>query len=187
MRFRVILPVALAAVFALGACGGSSSPKASPKTSGSTTVTYEPAGANPSKSAKMVCEAEVRKDLADTLRITATRVTKPTWKDHIYSCTYVYPKGSFTLSTKELVDEKSTTDFFNSYKTKFGVKDTLFGLGQGAFVAKNDDLVVRKDYKVLLVDVQNVPKATGAFVPTMVRGDVATNIASVIMSCWVGA
>jgi hypothetical protein len=183
-----MLPVALAAVFALGACGSSSSPKASPSTSpGSTTVTYQPAGANPSKSAKMVCTTEVRGELADTLGVAATRVTKPTWKDHIYSCTFVYPKGSFTLATKELVDEKSTTDFFNGYKKKFGVKDTLFGLGQGAFVAKNDDLVVRKDYKVLLVDVQNVPAASGAFVPTMVRADVATNIASVIMSCWVGA
>src|SRR4029079_18397147 len=111
----------------------------------------------------------------------------PTWKDHIYSCTFVYPKGSFTLSTKELVDEKSTTDFFNAYKTKLGVKDTLFGLGQGAFVAKNDDLVVRKDYKVLLVDVQGVPKALSAFVPSMVRSDVASNIAAVIMSCWEGA
>ncbi|HTK16146.1 MAG TPA: hypothetical protein VL769_07110 [Acidimicrobiia bacterium] len=150
-------------------------------------MTYQPAGANPSKSAKMVCTAEVRGDLADTLGVAATRVTKPTWKDHVYSCTFVYPKGSFTLATKELVDEKSTTAFFDAYKKKFGVKDTLFGLGQGAFVAKNDDLVVRKDYKVLLVDVQNLPAASGAFIPTMVRADVATNIASVIMSCWVGA
>ena len=39
------------------------------------------------------------------------------------------PWASFTLATKELVDEKSTTDFFNGYKKKFGVKDTLFGLG----------------------------------------------------------
>ena len=57
------------------------------------------------------------------------------------------------------------------------MKDNLFGLGQGAFVAKNDDVVVRKDYKVLLVDVKNVPKGASAFVPAMVRPDVATNIA----------
>ena len=191
MRLRVILPATLAAVFVLGACGSSSPPEASPKTSepstGATSVTFEPAGVNPSKSAKMVCDGEVSGDLAETLGVTATRVTKPTWKDHVYSCTFVYPKGSIALSVKELVSEKTTTDFFNAQKQRLGSKDDLFGLGTGAFVAKNDDVVVRKDYKVLLVDVSKVPAANAAFVPAMSRSDVATNVASVIMSCWVGA
>jgi hypothetical protein len=188
MRLRVILPVTLAAVFAFAACGSSTPPKASPKTStGPTSVTYQPAGANPSKSAKMVCTDEVVGDLTDNLGVKATRVTTPTWKDHVYSCAFVYPKGSFVLSTKELVSEQTTTDFFNAQKQKLGVKQNLYGLGQGAFLAKNDDVVVRKDYKVLLVDIQKVPKPIGAFVPAMVRSDVAINIASVIMSCWVGA
>jgi hypothetical protein len=178
----------MAALFVLGACGSSSPPAASPKTStGASTVTYEPAGALPSKSAKMICTTEVRGELADTLGANAKRVTTPTWKDHIYSCSYFFAKGSFTLSVKELNDDKSTTDYFDGYKKTLGVKDNLFGLGQGAFVAKNDDVVVRKDYKVMLIDVANVPKALGAFVPAMVRPDVATNIASVVMSCWVGA
>ena len=154
---------------------------------GPTSVTYEPARKDPSKSAQMVCEAEVLADLADNLGFKATRVTTPTWKDHIYSCGYIYPKGSFVLSTKELVSEKTTTDYFNGLKQKLGVQQNLFGLGQGAFLAKNDDVVVRKDYKVLLVDISKVPKPVGAFVPAMVRSDVAINIASVIMSCWVGA
>ena len=183
MRLRVILPLALTALFALGACGSSSPPKAAPET----TVTYEPAGVNPSKSAKMVCEAEVRGEVGDALGVEVTKVTKPTWKDHVYSCTYVFPNGSFVLSVKELVSEKTTTDFFNSQKQELGLNDNLYGLGQGAFLAKNDDVVVRKDYKVLLVDVKNVPKGTGTFAPAMVRPDVATNVAAVIMSCWVGA
>ena len=188
MRLRLILPLALVSLLALGACGSSSPPEASTKTTtGATPVTYEPAGVNPSKSAKMVCESEVAGDLAEALGVKATKVTKPTWKDHVYSCTFVYPKGSFVLSTKELVSEKTTTDYFNMLKQKLGFKANLYGLGQGAFVAKNDDVVVRKDYKVLLVDVKNVPKGTGTFVPAMVRPDVATNVASVIMNCWPGA
>ena len=189
MRLRVITPLALAALFVLAACGSSSPPKASPGTStGTTTVTYEPAGVNPSTSAKMVCTTEAQDEIAGALGMSATKVTPPTWKDHIYSCTYVYPKGSFVLSVKELVSEKTTTDFFNAYKQKLGVKENLYGFsGQGAFIAKNDDVVVRKDYKVLLVDVKNVPKGTGTFVPAMVRPDVATNVASVIMNCWPGA
>ena len=188
MRLRVVLPVALAALFLLGACGSSSPPQASLKTStGPTTVTYEPAKATPSISAKMICTTEVRGELGDTLGVKPTRVTAPTWKDHVYSCTYIYPKGSFVLSVKELVSEQTTTDYFNAQKQKFGAKQNLFGLGQGAFVTKSDDVVVRKDYKVMLVDVTNVPKADAAFVPAMSRSDVAINVASVIMSCWAGA
>ena len=188
MRLRLILPLALVSLVALGACGSSSPPKASTKTTtGATPVTYQPAGVNPSKSAKMVCTSEVEGDIAEALDVKATKMTKPTWMDHVYSCAFVYPKGSFVLSTKELVSEKTTTDYFNSLKQKLGFKANLYGLGQGAFVAKNDDVVVRKDYKVLHVDVKNVPKGASAFAPAMIRPDVATNIAAVIMSCWVGA
>jgi len=188
MRLRVVLPLSLSALFALAACGSSSPPQASLKTStGPTTVTYEPAGALPSISAKMICTTEARNELNDTIGVKPTRVTVPTWKDHVYSCTYIYPKGSYVLSVKELVSEQTTTDYFNALKQQYGAKQNLFGLGQGAFVTKNDDVVVRKDYKVMLVDVHNVPKADAAFVPAMSRSDVAVNVASVIMSCWAGA
>jgi hypothetical protein len=40
---------------------------------------------------------------------------------------------------------------------------------------------------VLVVDVKNIPKGRDAFVPTMDRSDVATNVAGVIMQCWEGA
>ena len=136
----------------------------------------------------MVCTTEAQNELADALGMKPTSVTKPVWKDHVYSCTYVYPKGSFGLAVKELVSDKATTDYFNAQKQRLGVQENLFGFaGQGAFIAKNDDVVVRKDYKVLLVDVKKVPKGTGTFVPAMVRPDIATNIASVIMNCWPGA
>ena len=102
----------------------------------------------------------------------------------MYSCTFVYANGSFTISVKELVNQEKTNAYFDAYKTRLGVAQNLFGLGQGAFVAKNDDVVVRKDYKVLLVDVKNVPSN---FIPAMTPSIVSTNIAAVIMGCWVGA
>jgi hypothetical protein len=187
MRLRVILPLMLAALFALGACGSSGAPPKAAPGSTNTSLGAVPAGALPSVSAKMVCNEEAQVEIGESLGEPATRVTKPTWRDHVYSCTYVYPKGSFVISVKELIDEKSTTAFFESYKKKLGAADNLFGLGDGAFVAKNDDVVVRKDYKVLLVDVKDVPKPLGKFVPAMVRSDVASNVAAVIMSCWIGA
>ena len=188
VRRRWLVPVALAAVVALGACGGGTT-SSSKSTSGARTgrqasVTYAPAGANPSVSAKMVCEKEVRSEISGALGVHETRVTTPTWINHIYSCTYMYPNGSFVLSVKELVSAQATTAYFDDLAKQLGRAQTLNGLAQGAFIAKNDDVVVRKDYKVLLVDVHATP---ATFVPAMTRSDVATNIAASIMSCWTGA
>lgn len=174
----------------LGACGGSSS-KASPpaatsqgQPAGDTTVTYAPAGVNPSISAKMICEKEAIDDIAEAIEVKTTSVTKPTWVDHVYSCKYKYPNGSITLSVKEVSTAAETTAYFNSLATKYGKRQTINGLAQGAFIASNDDVVVRKDYKILLVDVSGIP---ANFAPATTRTDVAENIAAAIMSCWSGA
>jgi hypothetical protein len=185
MRRRLIVPLTLATALALGACGSSgSAAKPGSTKAGSTPSTFQPASAVPSKSAKMVCSKEAQEDMASALGLHATRVTTPTWRDHTYSCTWIYPKGSFVLSVKELVSAETTIDFFNAAKKRLGAAQNLFGLGDGAFIAKNNGVVVRKDYKVLLIDVKNIP---ANFVPAMTRPDVATNIAAVVMSCWVGA
>jgi hypothetical protein len=190
MRRSAVLAVLLA-VLALTGCG-SSAKTASPRTTPETTSvsvlsspTYEKAGPNPSKSAKMVCEKEARDDIAATLRIKETSVTAPTWvrARHLYSCTYVYPKGRITLNVKELVSEKTTTAYFESVKRKFGTIHELIGLGQGAWILKNDNVLVRKDYKVLLVDTHALPTTFGL---SMTRSDVGTNVAVAIMSCWTG-
>jgi hypothetical protein len=187
MRRLWILSITVLAVLIVAACGSESPPAASPPTTNAlklSSPSYEKAKPYPSTSAKMVCEAEVRGDIAKSLGAPATKVTTPTWKDHLYSCTYVYPNGSFVLSVKELSSEKQTTDFFNRQKQKLGFKDELNGLGQGGFAAKNDDVVVRKDYKVLTVDVTKAPKAVGALAPNMTRSDIAASVAAVIMTCW---
>jgi hypothetical protein len=173
----------VALAIALAACGSSATPKANPGTTAASTK-FQKAGALPSITSKMVCAKEAQTEIGSNLGLTATRVTTPTWKDHVYTCTYVYPNGSFTLSVKEMSDTKSTTDYFDAYKTQFGVAQNLFGLGQGAFIGKNDDVVARKDYKVLLVDVKNLPKGLGKFVPATTRSDAASNIAASIMACW---
>ena len=182
--FFIVLAVAL-----LGACGSSNPKVAAPDTTSVqqfSSPSYDKAGPNPSKSAKMVCQPEVRADIASSLGVKETRVTTPTWirAQHLFSCTYVYPRGRITLFVKELVDADTTTAYFDSVRKKYGSTQQLIGLGQGAWILKNNDVVVRKDYKVLLVDVQGIP---ATFVPAMTRSDVATNIASLIMGCWTGA
>jgi hypothetical protein len=188
MRRFLVVPVSIAAALALGACGSGGSAKSSTTTAGAgaqpATVTYKPAGTNPSVSAKMICEAEAESDIADAIEVQTTSVTKPTWIDHVYSCTYVYPKGKIVLSVKEVSNAAETTAYFNRLAKKYGKTQNINGLAQGAFIAPNDDVVVRKDYKVLLVDVQGIAKN---FEPAMPRVEVAENIAAAIMSCWTGA
>jgi hypothetical protein len=145
-----------------------------------------PPEANPSASTKMVCEKEVRSEIAVSLGVHEIRVTTPTWADHVYSCTYVYPKGSVKLSVKELVSATATTAYFSGLANRLGRAHVENGLGRAAFVAKNDNVVARKDDKVLLVDVQDIPSAANAFLPVMKRSDVALNVAVAILGCWNG-
>jgi hypothetical protein len=141
-----------------------------------------PAGSQPSSIAKQVCHEAV-KDIASVLGESAT-VSQPTWVDHLYSCRYGYPAGSMVLSVKELSSWDETYAYFRSLATRLGRSRTLQGLGQGAFQTTDGSMVVRKDWKVLLVDIGDLPSQFG--VPPTSSGDVAVTVADVILGCWAG-
>ena len=187
MRRLSVVPLALVAVLAFAACGSSSNAGSSTTTNALqlSSPSYEKAKPNPSISARMICQTEVRGEIAQALSVTETRVV-PSWdkQQHLYSCTYVYPHGKIVLSVKEMSSEGETTAYFDSVKKKYGTKSSVVGLAQGAWLLKNDDVVVRKDYKVLLVNVHGIP---AKFAPQLFRSGVATSIATVIMACWTGA
>jgi hypothetical protein len=187
------LPMALVAVVVMAALAGCGSSGAKPGQGSTATTTpqlfssksYEKAKPDPSVSAKMICQKEARADIATNLGIAATRVTKPTWDraQHLYACTYVYPNGKIAVSVKEMSSATETTAYFNGIVKKYGTTQPLIGLGQGAWVLNNNDVVVRKDYKVLLVNVQGVPEQ---FRPLMRSSDAAINVAVAILGCWTG-
>ena len=84
MRSRILLIVAVTGVLAAG-CGGSSK-SGTPKASGETTTSgghiAKVASANPSKSAKMICEKEAQQDIADSaVGFDVVQPLKPVWKD----------------------------------------------------------------------------------------------------------
>lgn len=143
-----------------------------------------PAGKNPSEIAKMVCAREARKDLALALGVKPLRVTTPTWVGHTYSCRYVYPNGSFTLSVKELSSWPQTYAYFRGLGSHLGRTEKLNALGQGAFATTDGSVVVRKDFKVLLVDIARLPAQFGR--PPDPPADIAVTIADTILSCWSG-
>ena len=142
-----------------------------------------PAGPTPSTISKMVCSTKAGKELAATLGVSGV-IERPTWIDHLYSCHYTYPNGTFTLSVKELSNWSETYDYFDKLREVLGKSTTVTSLGQGAFATSNGSIVVRKDWKVLLVDVSGLPPQFGK--PATSSADVAYTIADVIMGCWSG-
>ena len=168
--------VALAVVAVLGAACASGP-------SSSSTRAPEPAGAVPSPIAVQVCAPEARNEIASALGEKAT-VSRPTWVDHLYQCRYGYSTGSFVLSVKELSSWSQTLDYFHTLATQLGKTGDLQGLGQGAFQTTDGSVVVRKDWKVLVVDTTALPHHFG--VPPTSSGDVAVTIGDVILGCWAG-
>jgi hypothetical protein len=132
----------------------------------------------------MVCTRHTQKELVTVLGVTPGTVTRPTWHDHVYSCRYQYANGAFTLSVKELSSWPQTRSFFRGLGRQLGNTGSIHPLGQGAFSTTNGSVVVRKDFKVLLVDVSGLPGHFG--VPPTTSADVAVSIADLILGCWSG-
>lgn len=172
----------IAIAIGLAGCSSSSSASRSPTTARA--VAARPAGVDPSASAKMVCQTEARNDLAESLGVPVSQITTPTWVNHLYTCTYIYPNGSFTMSVKELDNKAQTTAYFNALGALYGRRPEHLALGQGAFVTTNGNVVVRKNYKVLYVDTTKLPPAFGQ--PPQDPADSALSVAATIMSCWSG-
>ena len=152
-------------------------------TTTSTTRAPEPAGATPSPISMMVCAHEAAREIDSALGEKAT-VSTPAWVDTRYSCRYSYSTGSMEVSVKELSSWAQTKQYFNSLATTLGNSSHLSGLGQGAFQTTDGSVVVRKDWKVLLVDPTGLPAQFG--MPPTSSGDVAVTVADVILGCWAG-
>ena len=131
----------------------------------------------------MVCAAEAQSEIARVLGVSAT-VSKPTWVGHLYACNYDYSNGAFAMSVKELSSWPETYAYFKSLGVQLGDKSPLSNLGQGAFTTGDGSVVVRKDWKVLLVNIAALPKRFGK--PETSRADIAYTVADIILGCWAG-
>jgi hypothetical protein len=183
--------IAVIAVLALGlvaaGCSSSSSSGAGSTAGtqpGSGQTTVAPPGPQPSASSKMICSKEAVSDIAASLGV-AAKVSTPTWVNHVYSCNYVYPQGTIKLSVKELGSQQAVAALYNQDAKTFGRRPDVVSFGQGAFITTNGSVIVRKDNKVLDIDVSGIPQKFGA--PPQDRSNVALSIAATVMSCWTGA
>jgi hypothetical protein len=190
VRVRILVPVLAVALATLGACGGSDKPsvESTPTTTatGDTVHIAKAATDDPSESAKMVCTEDAQDDIyKGATGVKTTSVSTPTWDDHVYACDYVYPNGTMRLETKELSTLEETTEFYEAQAEQLGKTEDLNGIGEAGFSTVNGSAVIRKDYKVLSVDVSELPEQFG--LPSAPRSDVAINTAFQIFQCWIGA
>lgn len=137
----------------------------------------------PATATVMICRTEAIHEIDSAVGVQAT-VSRPAWSDHLYSCTYEYPSGSMRLSVKELPDLRQTGAYYHQLAAGMGDRGGVQNLGQGAFHTANGSIVVRKDSKVLLVDVTGLPAEFGQ--PPTTSGNVALTVADVILACWSG-
>ena len=185
---RSIATVGVAVSMALLAACGSSSGKSSASTTPSQTsplVQYRAVpGAPPSVSSQMICSTEGQGAIAGSLGVKPAPI-KPTWKDEVYACNYVYPNGTMRLTVHELPSDAAAMQNFNQLKTQLHGVPAETVLGQGTFQVPTDDSIyVVKDNKVLKVDVSKLPANFGS--PPLSRSDVALTVAVTIMGCWTG-
>jgi hypothetical protein len=179
-QVRRYLPLVVVGVALSAASCGSAPPTTHAETK--TTVPL-PAGHYPSSISKQVCSTEAQNEIAQVLGIKAV-VQTPTWVGHLYACRYQYPSGAMVLSVKELSSWPQTLGYFASLGSDMGDVGKLGNLGQGAFTTSDGSVVVRKDWKVLLVDISGLPAQFG--VPPTSKADIADTVSDVILGCWAG-
>ena len=129
----------------------------------------------------MICAQEAQEDIAATLGVEPVRVSTPTWNERLYSCQYVYADGVISLSVKELPDAEATTRYFEELAKDRGQAPGGLSLGEGAF-ATPTQVVVRKDFMVLDVDVSDLPLQFGE--PPRPNSDVKLAVAETLLGCW---
>jgi hypothetical protein len=175
----------LACLLSVTSCGGSK-PATPPGSSQKATVqAAQPARAIPSASAKMICALKTQSELASVLGVHTTQPVVPTWTNHLYSCRYTYKNAFIVLSVKELSNKTQPDSYFTSLAHRLGQTQRPQAISRGAFfTTKNFSVVVRKDYKVLLVNISGLPAQFGA--PPYSRADIAIKVAATIMDCWTG-
>jgi len=174
MQRRALLGLAILAIgLGITGCGSATSSAESPK----------PAGKSPAAFSRMVCAEEAVAEIAEVVGAKAA-VTAPTWADHLYSCGYRYTEGTMVLSVKVLSSWPQTYAYFDELAKTLHKTAPVRGLGQGAFVVGDGSVVVRKDWKILLVDISGLHGMVGS--PPSSRDTVALDAASVILDCWSG-
>ena len=146
-------------------------------------MSMAPVVSEPSKAAKMVCTGDVRDEVKNVLKLSSPAPISTTWRDQLYTCTYTLPMGKMVLSVKESAGKPAAVAYFQALRTRLGGTQPAPGLGEQAYATKTGTVVVLKDNTTLRVDTTGLPAVFGP--QQQRRTDLAYEIASVVLGCWV--
>lgn len=138
----------------------------------------------PSSAALMICGAETRDSITQVLKLTTAPASHATWKNHLYTCTYHLPMGTFVVSVKQSADRAAAKSYFAALRPTLGKTETLDGLGQASYGVTAGKVVLIKDNDTLMVDSTKLPAIVGS--QGAKRFDFAYQIATDILGCWTG-
>jgi hypothetical protein len=155
-----------------------------PSTNAVAVAAPSPVQQTPSAAAQMICQSEVRGEVATALGLHIPPPAVSAWANETFSCTYHLPGGRLILSVHQSTDDPSATRYYQAQQQHLGVARQLPGLGRGAFTTPAGSVLVVKDNLTLNVGTTAVP-ATLAATPAD-RSDRAGQIAAAVMSCWMG-
>ncbi|MEO6501497.1 MAG: hypothetical protein ABIQ09_06250 [Jatrophihabitantaceae bacterium] len=160
---------------------GHSHPTSPGQTTAGGSVTQ--AGSEPSKAAKMVCAGDVPEQVQTVLKLSAPAPTSTSWQDQLYTCTYTLPMGKMVLSVKESASKPAARAYFEALRAGLGSTEPLLAVGERAYATKTGTAVVLKDDMTLRVDTTDLPAVFGP--QQQQRTDLAYEMATVVMGCWV--
>ncbi len=141
-------------------------------------------GRDPVEAARGFCSRDGQREIATSLGVEPTRVTKARLADHTYSCRYLYPTGRIALSVTGFPTRAAATSYANSLSRSRGRQPEPPGFGEDirAFVTTDGSLVVRKNADVLVVDVSALAPTFG--VPPQSPKVIAVAVAVTILGHW---
>jgi hypothetical protein len=139
----------------------------------------------PSVTSQMVCNKEIRQDVATLLALPALPHVVSSWANQRYSCTYHLPVGALSISVQESANKSAALAYFNGVRARTANAKTLSGVasfGLPAFQGSAGSVAFVKDSMTLLVDPSALPDAVGR----SSRSEFAYTVASDILGCWNG-
>lgn len=159
--------VLLAAVALLTGCS-TSTPPADPN--------------GPDELTAMVCQDEVRQELAAALGTDTPQAPRAHWTKPTFTCRYVYENGGFTMTVTEYADQPATEAAFTTRRESATDPQDLPGVGDAAYATPDGSVFFRKDTKTMAIDVSGLPAQFGK--PAIGRDAVALNIVATVLHCW---
>jgi hypothetical protein len=178
-----VLPAAVA-LMTLGCAHAAAHTSAVGASAGHVPASATAGSGGPSVSARMICAGEAPAEVVKALGVGLDGDPAAVWSAPVYTCTYTTSSGVLVLSVRELTSVAQTGAYFRSARSAAASPEDFGEAGDAAFATADGSVFVRKDAKVLYVDMSRMSGFVGQ--PPLPRATAGIRVAQVIMGCWTG-